>query len=106
MLSFRKHEIKPLHIHTPHIIQRQGAHILSVRTELQVRENLTLDRVYPVLPLHQREGYPEGCKQLRKLLLEKKTERMKVFYHILGQKEICRLLNMGNTCLILFIFSF
>lgn len=79
---------------------------MSVRTELQVRENLTLDRVYPVLPLHQREGYPEGCKQLRKLLLEKKTERMKVFYHILGQKEICHLLNMGNTCLILFIFSF
>ena len=79
---------------------------VSMRPELQVRVNLTFDRVYPVLPLHQREGCPEGCKQLRKVLLVKMTEIMKIFYCILGQKEICHLLNMGNTSLILFMFSF
>lgn len=35
-----------------------------------------------------REGCPKGRKQLRKVLLEKKTERMKIFYRILGQKYV------------------
>ena len=59
------------------------------RAKLQVRVNFTFACVQ-FLPLHKRkEGCPKGCKQFTKVLLEKKTERIKIVYCTMGQKEIC-----------------
>ena len=79
---------------------------------MQVRVNLTFDRVYPVLPLHQGEGCPEGCKQLRKVLLEKMTERMKIFYCIRTERNMSSfkygkyLFNLIHVFLLKFYFMY
>ena len=55
-----------------------------------------------VLSLYKRqEGCSADCRYFREELLKKETERVKLSYHIMGQKETCLyylLLNTVNVC--------
>lgn len=80
-------------------LDRYQASAFLIKAEMQVKVYLTFDCIqfYHYIK-EKKKRHPTLCRQFRKALLEKATERVKIFYSIMGQKETFHhfLLTKGN----------
>lgn len=65
---------------------RNQCNVHLIRAELQVKVNFTYNCI-SFITTWRKERCPKCCRQFRKILLEKETQRIKISYCILGQKK-------------------